>query len=201
MKFTFLVAVTASSMLLVGVTGLEEPIVIPQSELQALLPQTPLFDYTLSEAFTVGSDDEFITPAEASNFTETATYEEVTDFFTRLSAQSEFVQVESLVELASGGDVWMVTISGEQQFSADTMTKPVFFVTAGIHSGESLGVNAGMMFARNLVMDPEYADLLNSVNFVIIPVLNVQGYVRQSEREELTSLDQTRADVVSMAIG
>jgi hypothetical protein len=40
----------------------------------------------MSDAFTVGSDNEFITPAEASAFTETATYEEVTDFFTRLSA-------------------------------------------------------------------------------------------------------------------
>jgi len=181
MKFAFIAAVLASSRSLVDVSGLEEQIVIPQSELQAMLPQTPSFNYTLSDAFTVGSDDEFITTAEASNFTDTATYEEVTDFFTRLSAQSEFVQVESLVELETGEDVWMVTVSGEQQFSADTMTRPVFFVTAGIHAGESLGVNAGMMFARNLVMDPEYADLLNSVNFLIIPVLNIQGYVRQSE--------------------
>jgi Zinc carboxypeptidase len=37
------------------------------------------------------------------------------------------------------------------------------------------------MFARNLATDPSYVDLLNSVNFFIVPIFNVQGYLRQSE--------------------
>ena len=60
------------------------------------------------------------------------------------------------------------------------MTKPVFFATAGIHPGESSGVNAGMMFIRNLVTDPAYSDILNDVNFFFVPIFNVQGYLRQS---------------------
>jgi murein tripeptide amidase MpaA len=36
------------------------------------------------------------------------------------------------------------------------------------------------MFARNLVTDPTYADLLDSVNFFLVPIFNVQGYLRQS---------------------
>jgi hypothetical protein len=41
---------------------------------------------------------------------------------------------------------------------------------------------------------------MNSVNFLIIPVLNIQGYVRQSENEESTSLPQI-LDVVTTASG
>lgn len=74
----------------------------------------------------------------------------------------------------------MVTISGEEEFSSQTMTKPVILATAGIHPGESSGVNAGMMFLRNLVRNPEYKPLLEVVNFLFVPVLNVQGYLRQS---------------------
>jgi hypothetical protein len=48
-----------------------------------MLPHMPPFNYTLSSALMVGSDNEFIsTVAEASYFAETATYYgEVTDHF------------------------------------------------------------------------------------------------------------------------
>lgn len=37
-----------------------------------------------------------------------------------------------------------------------------------------------MMFIRNLLTKPEYHDILHNVNFLFIPVLNIQGYLRQS---------------------
>jgi hypothetical protein len=42
-------------------------------------------------------------------------------------------------------------------------------------------VNAGMMLIRNLVTRPEYENILESTNFLFVPILNVQGYLRQSE--------------------
>jgi hypothetical protein len=181
MKSTFTALIGGFVSLSSYVKGNENLIVTPQSDLQALLPPSPLFNDSASAAFIAASGDPFITPAEASAFSETATYDEVTDFFTRLSSQSEFVRVQSLSELANGENLWMVTVSGEQKFSATEMANPVMYVTAGIHPGESSGVNAGMMFVRNLVMDPAYDDLLKSINFLFIPILNVQGYLRQSE--------------------
>jgi murein tripeptide amidase MpaA len=154
--------------------------VIPPAELQALLPQSLEFDDSAHEPNLAARDDPFLTPAESSNFTETATYEEVSEFFTRLAEESDYVQVKSLVTLANGEDLWLVTVSGEMQFEAAAMTKPIVLATGAIHPGESSGVNAGMMFLRNLVLKEEYSDLLSKVNFLFIPVLNIQGYLRQS---------------------
>lgn len=60
------------------------------------------------------------------------------------------------------------------------MTKPIVYMTADIHSGESMGVSAGMMLIRNLVTMEEYTDILENVNFLFVPLFNVQGYLRQS---------------------
>lgn len=38
-----------------------------------------------------------------------------------------------------------MTVSGEQQFNPDGMTRPIVFATGAIHAGESSGTNAGMM--------------------------------------------------------
>jgi murein tripeptide amidase MpaA len=150
--------------------------------LQSLLPPSLPWNDTMSvQDFVANATDVHVTPAEASNFTETATYQEVTEFFTKLAAESPYVELESIATLANGEELLMVTVSGEEQkFATNDTTKPILLATAGIHAGESSGVNAGMMLIRNMVMDPAYEELLNSVNFLLIPVLNVQGYLRQS---------------------
>lgn len=43
------------------------------------------------QEFTVDGSDPFVTPAEASNFEETASYDEVTTFFTKLVEGSPYV--------------------------------------------------------------------------------------------------------------
>lgn len=62
------------------------------------------------------------------------------------------------------------------------MTKPIVYMTAGIHSGESMGVSAGMMLIRNLVTMEEYTDILENVNFLFVPLFNVQGNLRPNGR-------------------
>lgn len=85
-------------------TGIE----VPPSDLQALLPESLPWNDSKSEIYIAGTENSFVTPAESSNFTETATYEEITDFFTRLAAASDYVEVESLETLANGEKLWMV---------------------------------------------------------------------------------------------
>lgn len=179
MKFPPSLFLVASTLFKASI-ALEDLVEVSQADLQALLPPSPAWNDTKSVVdFVVDASDPFVTPAEATDFQETATYEEVTDFFVRLSQESEYVQVSSIATMANGEELWLVTVSGAQQFTPDAMTSPTFFATAGIHPGESSGVNAGMMFIRNLVTKSEYSELLNSVNFLFVPILNVQGYLRQ----------------------
>lgn len=180
MKFVYISLLLAAAMAKVSF-GCEELMVTSPSDLQSLLPPSMAWNDTRSvQEFTVDGSDPFITPAEASNYEETASYDEVTTFFTRLAEESPYVRLSSIATLANDKELWMVTISGEEEFSSQTMTRPVILATAGIHPGESSGVNAGMMFLRNLVRNPEYKPLLEAVNFLFVPVLNVQGYLRQS---------------------
>jgi hypothetical protein len=101
-------------------------------------------------------------------------------FWTDLAASSDFVQLKTLLTFPSGEEIILVTVSGEKAFKAEDMTKPIVYMTAGIHSGESMGVSAGMMFVRNLVTMEQYSEVLENINFLFVPLFNVQGYLRQS---------------------
>ena len=106
--------------------------------------------------------------------------DEINDFYKKLASSSEYVEVKTLHTLPHGEKIMLVTVSGEKAFKAEDMTKPIVYMTAGIHSGESMGISAGMMLIRNLVTMEEYSEVLENVNFLFVPLFNIQGYLRQS---------------------
>ena len=166
----------------------ETSIAITQDELQSILPPSPYWNDTKSMSDFVIADAQYVTPVELSNFTQTATYTEVTDFFTKLASESPYVELKSISKLPNGEDMWLVIVSGEEKFDSTDMTNPIVYATASIHAGESSGTNAGMMFVRNLVMkdkDDVHKKILESVNFLFVPVMNVYGYERQKENGRL----------------
>lgn len=165
--------------LLRGISACEELFETSPDVLQSLLPPVLPFNDSAYNDLIV-TDGEFVTPAESSNFTETPTYEEIMEFYTDLAASSEYVDLQTLYDFPSGEAIVLVTISGEKAFKAEDMTKPIVYMTSGIHSGESMGVSAGMMFIRNLVTMEEYSETLGNVNFLFVPLFNVHGYLRQS---------------------
>ena len=161
------------------VLSCEELFVTPQEVLQTLLPPVLPFNDTAYKSL-VMTEGKFVTPAESSNFTKTPTYDEINTFYKSLAAASDYVELKSLHSFPSGEEIILVTVSGEKAFKAEEMTKPIVYMTAGIHSGESMGVSAGMMFIRNLVTMEQYKEVLKNVNFLFVPLFNVQGYLRQS---------------------
>ena len=184
MRLGFAITASMISSAYATAAGCKESISITQEDLQSLLPPSLYWNDTRSINDFVVSDGPFTTPAEASDFfTETATYAEVTDFFTNLAAESPYVQLKSIAKLANGEDMLLVVVSGEEKFEPGDMTNPTIYATAGIHAGESSGTNAGMIFIRNLVTkeDEVYKEILESVNFLFVPIMNVHGYLKQFE--------------------
>ncbi|KAL7486234.1 hypothetical protein ACHAW6_011836 [Cyclotella cf. meneghiniana] len=173
-RFSFL-----ASFPLKSIFACEELFETPQKVLQSLLPPVIPFNDTASLGF-IASEGQFLTVAESSNFTETPTYDEVMTFYNDLAAYSDYVEVKTLLTFPSGEEIILITVSGEKAFTASDMTKPIVYMTAGIHAGEIMGVSAGMMFIRNLVTMDEYSGVLKNVNFLFVPIFNVQGYLRQS---------------------
>ena len=153
------------------------------AELQEMLPPSPAWDGE-SATFALGPGDPWATPAEASGFAETATYAQVTAYARRLAEASDAVELTSIATLANGEQVWMLIVSSAADKSPaglEASGKPTVFIEAGIHPGESMGVNAGLMLVRDLAVTGGQRALLDKANLLFVPVLNVQGYLRQSE--------------------
>ncbi len=77
----------------------------------------------------------------------------------------------------------MVIASADQVFTAEGLkatAKPLLLAHAGIHAGEIDGKDAGLMLLRDMTVADKRKDLLESANFLFIPILNVDGHERRS---------------------
>jgi hypothetical protein len=157
--------------------------VVAQEELQSMLPPSPEW-HGASTKFALPADHEWATTTEASGFTETATYQEVMDYARRLAEASPEVDLVTLTTLANGERMAMLRVSRAEDKSPAGLAasaRPTVLIEAGIHPGESMGVNAGLMLVRDMTVTGVQAELLDKVNLLFVPIVNVAGYLRQSE--------------------
>ena len=148
---------------------------------QAILP--PVKDWTgKSESLIAAANNPWITATEKSGFRTTPNYNETMSWFKKLAAASPLINMVSIGKSAEGRDIFMVVASTEKIITPAALKnsrKPILFVQAGIHAGEIDGKDAGMMLLRDIALgNKKY--LLDGVNFLFIPILNVDGHERSS---------------------
>lgn len=149
------------------------------SQVPATLPPT-LNWHGESEKLIRAKNDQWITPAERSNFDSTAKLGETISFFEKLAQQTDLVSVEMIGQSSGGKAIHLVKVSKDPRFHESfTKSKPILLVQAGIHAGEIDGKDACMMLARDL--SQQKANLLDKVNLLIVPVFNVEGHERISQ--------------------
>jgi hypothetical protein len=125
----------------------------------------------------------WITPAEASGFTRTPSYDETLAWLQKLTAAAPELRLFPLGPSPEGRTVWMVIASKEHAFRAQTLRatgKPTLLVQAGIHAGEIDGKDAGLMLLRDMTVNDFKYGLLDKVNLLFVPILNVDGHERSS---------------------
>lgn len=144
----------------------------PRSPARPVLP--PALPWTgASERLVVAADHPWITPAERAGFATTAGYAEVRAWLDRLAAASPLISVETFGSTSESRDLVFVRASkGAGQ-------RPVVLVQAGIHAGEIDGKDAGLMLLRDIAMGGK-AHLLDRVDLVFVPILNIDGHERTS---------------------
>ncbi len=131
-----------------------------------------------SEHLIVASDHPWITPAEANGFTQTPSYAETRAWLERLAAASPLVRIETFGRSPQGRELIVVFATADEgELDSD---KPTLLVQAGIHPGEIDGKDAGMMLLRDIAFGDRRA-LLDRVNLVFVPILNVDGHERASQ--------------------
>ncbi len=143
----------------------------------AALAQAPILPPTLpwsgaSERLIVPASDPWITPAERAGFATTPRYDAVRAWLDKLAAASPLIHVETFGNTSEGRDLVFVRASKGGN-------KPVVLVQAGIHSGEIDGKDAGMMLLRDIAMHGKDM-LLDKVDLVFVPILNIDGHERMS---------------------
>lgn len=116
------------------------------------------------------------TPFERSQKTETTTYAEAISFYESLA--KSYPQQTKLLTYGStdfGKPLHLLVLSKNKVFDPVALRKSdkrIFLINNGIHPGEPEGIDASMMFARDLLKNNK---LPENVVVCIIPVYNIDG--------------------------
>lgn len=117
-----------------------------------------------------------ITPFEHGKGKQTSTYKEGLEFYRKLDAQFKKAVLITAGLTDSGHPIHLMVLSKEGLRSPKKIGKRhVILIVNAIHPGESDGVDASMMLARDLLMFPEDHSIWDSVVVAIIPFYNIGG--------------------------
>ena len=126
--------------------------------------------------------DPWLTPAEASDFTTTPSYDETFEWLRKLAEVSSTLRLVPVGESWEGRTLWLVVASAGGASTPEQLHinhRPTLLAQAGIHSGEIDGKDAGLMLLRDLAQG-DLLPLLDRVNLLFLPILNVDGHERVS---------------------
>jgi len=124
-----------------------------------------------------------LTIAFDKNKNSTSTYPEIRQFYRTLDEISPYVQVRDYGMTDSGQPLQEVVVAADNHFTPEETRaagKAVLLINNGIHPGEPDGIDASMIWMRNLVLNNTMADMLENMTIVIIPVYNIGGSLNRS---------------------
>ena len=123
---------------------------------------------------------DFPTPFEISNKTETATYDQVIDFYIKLSKEFSTINIQTIGSTDSGKPLHVVTYSAKGDFDFKKLGKDntMMLINNGIHPGESDGIDATMLLFRDLASNE--IDSPNETIISTIPIYNIGGALNRN---------------------
>lgn len=127
------------------------------------------------------------------DFTFFWTYNEINEYMTKLSNDySNLVTVIKIGTSTEGRDINAIEISKTGKVKGD---RPIIFVDATIHAREWIAPMVALALIHQLVENSELnLDVLNNVDWVIIPVINVDGYVFSHEHARFWRKTRSKND-------
>jgi hypothetical protein len=136
-----------------------------------------------SESLIVPMTHPYVTPAETNEFVYTPGYEATMKWLEMLADSSELISIKTIGVSAQRRPIKMVIASREEQMHTGKYNRANFkniLIQAGIHAGEIDGKDAGMMLLRDIAFGGK-AHLLDSLNFLFIPILSVDAHENASQ--------------------
>jgi Zinc carboxypeptidase len=139
-----------------------------------------LFFLILATSFQSKAQD-WLTPFEKSNGTESATYFESIDFYKKLDQHSTKISIKEMGMSDAGYPYQLVLYSNDGRFDPDQWhrdQKVVILIINGIHPGEPDGIDASMLMIRDLYKGSLH--LPNNIALAVIPVYNIGGALNRN---------------------
>ena len=105
-------------------------------------------------------------------------YFELLDQYRKLDDFSEKAKLIGYGKTDCGEPLQLFVISGTSTFNPERLHelgKCILFINNGIHPGEPDGMDASLLFAKNILSDPNNNALLENVVVCIIPAFNIDG--------------------------
>jgi len=125
-----------------------------------------------------GSEAQFssLRPLHHSAFDHYWTYTEIFNFLQGLNTNyPQFVEIVVLGTTYEGRRIRALRITNEATLTDE---RPVIFITAGTVARDWIGVMASLKIIFELVEhNSEFADLLNEIEFQIVPLINPDGFI------------------------
>jgi len=124
-----------------------------------------------------------LTVFEESAGQKTATYYEGLEWWRKLEDASPYVCIQEFGETDAGQPLHLIIINGKKNFAKDKINESeqlIWLINNGIHPGEPDGIDASMLFVRDLVSDPEFEEKYQKLVILIIPFYNVGGALNRN---------------------
>ncbi|XP_062550730.1 carboxypeptidase B-like [Armigeres subalbatus] len=126
------------------------------------------------------------------------TLDEIYAYIDGLAESNANVKTFEIGKTPEGRPIKALTIS---TLGEVTKTRPIVFMDAGIHAREWAGVMSVMYMIEQLVNNPElYTEQLENTDYVIIPVLNPDGYVYTHEVNRLWRKNRVQNNILCAGV-
>lgn len=129
---------------------------------------------------TIATPYQFETIFERSHTDSTATYFQVIEFYNKLAKEYPEIKITSHGTADAGKPLHLILFDVDKNFDPLTTPKNTVLINNGIHPGEPDGIDASMLFIRDIVESEELKEKYKHVIIGIIPVYNIGGALNRN---------------------
>ncbi|AWW30977.1 hypothetical protein DN752_13040 [Echinicola strongylocentroti] len=131
--------------------------------------------------FTAFAQQQYTTLFESSGGTATPAYTDVMAYYEKLAEDFSEVQLKKMGKTDSGKPLHLVILDKKGSFDPESWRSDgrlVVFVNNGIHPGEPVGIDASMMYLRDILQGKENWE--EDMVLALIPVYNIGGHLNRN---------------------
>lgn len=125
-------------------------------------------------------EENFETIFEQSKSDSTATYEQTIKFYKKLAKNYPEIKIQKVGVTDAGIPLHLVLFDADKNFNPLETRKNTILINNGIHPSEPDGVDASMLFLRDLVQSEKLKKEYEQIIIAIIPMYNIGGSLNRN---------------------